>query len=369
MRWIFSVFRLRSRPPAWRELPTELLKALIFGLATGPLFAAFFLAIARPAVLAAAFSSVHNVAWMMIQGAVYSLCFYVACGLGNSFLRGRLEGYPNPIVTTVFAVYNAIACCMAFAVAVEVIALLPGGARLHVPKLSQIILIDGTLGALLALVCGAFIKLKREVERAQTALLDMARAQAHALQSQINPHFFFNTLNTISALVPVDPAAAQRTIGQLAGMFRYTLNSAGSESVDLAEEMQFVRDYLAIEQARFARRLTVQLPEGPWPGFRIPGLALQPLVENAVKHGIARLVEGGTVAVEVRREGERARVLVRNTADSESELSEERLFRTGHALENVRARLRLFTGEPEPLRVRRSGEWVECSFELKAAAS
>ncbi|HVV47088.1 MAG TPA: histidine kinase, partial [Bryobacteraceae bacterium] len=225
--------------------------------------------------------------------------------------------------------------------------------------------------AILALIIGAFIKLKMQVECTQTKLSEMAvtasQAQARALQSQINPHFFFNTLNTISALVEEDPKAAREMIGRLSDLFRYTLGCTCAEAVTLGEEVQFVRDYLSIERARFRKRLRIELPEGELPAVRIPGLVLQPLVENAIKHGIAPLIDGGSVRVRVEGSGERFRVSVRNTADEHALPDGAAMFRPGHALDNVRARLRIFTGEEEPLRVHRGTDWVEFSFEAPAA--
>jgi LytS/YehU family sensor histidine kinase len=147
-------------------------------------------------------------------------------------------------------------------------------------------------------------------------------------------------------------------------MFRYTLGCSHMESVGLDQEMQFVRDYLSIEQSRFRKRLHVELPEGPLPDLRVPGLVLQPLVENAVKHGIARRIEGGTVSILIVKEGSGTRVSVRNTADDHEFAAGPNLYRAGHALENVRARLRLFTGRQDPLRIAQNTEWTEFSFEI-----
>ncbi len=193
-----------------------------------------------------------------------------------------------------------------------------------------------------------------------------SEAQTRALQSQINPHFFFNTLNTISALIEDDPLAARQMIGRLSDLFRYTLGCTHADAVTLGEEVQFVRDYLSIERARFRSRLHVELPEGHLPNVRIPGLVLQPLVENAIKHGIAPLIDGGSVRVQVQPSSAGFRISVRNTADDHALPEPSAMFRPGHALDNVRARLRIFTGEAEPLRINRGTGWVEFSFEAQA---
>jgi two-component system LytT family sensor kinase len=382
MRWVLSLWRLRRKPPAWRELPVLLLKAVIFGAITGPLCTVFFTAVFDPGSLRSAFRLPLLLVQAPVVGVVYSVFFYIACGLGNGHLRYRLEGYPPSIIWTIHVIYNAVACSLAIVGVASVLSLLPGPMKFRIPYLGRVALLDGIVGAILAMVIGAFIKLKLQVEQTQTALRERellqsqlaeetARAQALALQSQINPHFFFNTLNTISALVEIDPSEAKRTIGCLADMFRYTLSCTQSSAVGLEQELQFVRDYLAIEQARFRRRLRIELPEGPLANIRVPGLVLQPLVENAVKHGIAPRLDGGVVSIHVDRivdrTGQTTRVSVRNSANGHTDFSDANLFRPGHALDNVRARLRLFTGNPNPLVFRTNGEWVEFGFDLPTA--
>ena len=179
-----------------------------------------------------------------LDGIVWVLSFYIACGLGNAYLRPWLRGYPPSIVGAVHIAYNTIACSLAFAVAGSIVTRLPGPVRFEIPYFWRIVVLDGVLGGILALVIGAFVKLKVQVENTQAALHEgevqqsqlaeeTARAQSLALQSQINPHFFFNTLNTISALIEIDQRAAQRMIGRLSDMFRYTLGCTHSGPVAL----------------------------------------------------------------------------------------------------------------------------------------
>src|SRR5205823_2987934 len=131
----------------------------------------------------------------------------------------------------------------------------------------------------------------------------VARAELKALQAQINPHFFFNTLNTISSLIPEDPDSAQRTLGMMADLSRYAFASAQNELVPLSRELDFARVYLAIEQLRFGSRLRVELPDiRRAEGIVLPPLILQPLIENAVKHGIAPRICGGAVCVRLDRD-------------------------------------------------------------------
>ncbi len=305
---------------------------------------------------------------------VFAVTYGVACGLGNAYLRHFIGGYPGAIYRVVAVVYNTVAASLAAAVSFLIVTNLPyTDVKITIPFFWRIVAVDGIIGAILALIIGAFMKLKMQVECAQTQLREKevavrelavaaSQAQARALQSQINPHFLFNTLNTISALVEDDPKAARQTIGQLADLFRYTLGCSHADAVTLGEEVQFVRDYLSIERARFRKRLQVELPEGRLPDVRIPGLVLQPLVENAIKHGIAPLIDGGSVQVNIEPSPAGVRVSVRNTADDHALPEPSAMFRPGHALDNVRGRLRIFTGEDEPLHIERGAGWVEFSF-------
>ncbi len=163
-----------------------------------------------------------------------------------------------------------------------------------------------------------------------------ASARLAELQSRIRPHFLFNALNTALALVRVDPARAEAVLEDLAELFRVALAEAGA-SVSLEEEIALARHYLAIEQVRFGPRLAVQWDIDPRVhAARVPPLVLQPLVENAVRHGIEPAARGGQVQVKAVVQRAQAVVTVSNTLASEP-------GQPGHgmALHNVRERLRL----------------------------
>jgi LytS/YehU family sensor histidine kinase len=224
-----------------------------------------------------------------------------------------------------------------------------------------------------------------EAELREHALAEAAAlAKAHALQSQINPHFFFNTLTTVSALADLDSRAAKELVGQLAELFRYTLSCSRFDMVTLAQELEFVRNYLLIEQARFRRRLCFEIPDrGREADVYLPGLTLQPIVENAIRHGISRRREGGTVKIGVERipkrdgvgegsAGEPVWVIsVANqipVPEAPPSLDEEVVFRPGHALANTRERLALaFRGRAKIEFLRDGEEWVKVALTLPAA--
>jgi two-component system sensor histidine kinase AlgZ len=163
-----------------------------------------------------------------------------------------------------------------------------------------------------------------------------ASARLAELQSRIRPHFLFNALNTALALVRVDPARAESVLEDLAQLFRVALADAGA-SVSLEEEIELARRYLAIEQVRFGERLQVQWDIDPGVfGARVPPLVLQPLVENAVRHGIEPAAAGGRVRVRAVLLRGQVVVQVTNTLGDEPGSPGH-----GMALHNVRERLRL----------------------------
>ncbi len=171
-----------------------------------------------------------------------------------------------------------------------------------------------------------------------------ASARLAELQSRIRPHFLFNALNTALALVRVDPARAESVLEDLAQLFRVALAEVGA-SVTLDDEIDLARRYLAIEQVRFGARLAVQWQLDPQAGpARLPPLVLQPLVENAVRHGIEPATGGGKVWVHTQRQRGQVVVTVSNTlADDEDGSDTPGTATQGHgmALHNVRERLRL----------------------------
>ena len=154
------------------------------------------------------------------------------------------------------------------------------------------------------------IERARAVEQARA---ELAQAELRALRAQINPHFLFNTLNTIASLIASNPAAAEETTTQLAELFRYALRASDRDQAPLREELDFLRGYLAVERARFGNRLVVEEAiEAGLDEVKVPTLLLQPLVENAVRYGATARPEGGRVRLSARRDG---RTLVLEVAD------------------------------------------------------
>jgi two-component system sensor histidine kinase AlgZ len=147
-----------------------------------------------------------------------------------------------------------------------------------------------------ALLGAAMLRYFYVLAQWQLRLAAAARAQVAALQARIRPHFLFNSMNTVAALVRLDPDAAERTVEDLSELFRAALGEHRSGDGTLGEELNLVERYLAIEQLRLGERLRVRRElEGLPPDFPLPRLLLQPLVENAVRHGIQPRREGGEI--------------------------------------------------------------------------
>ena len=172
--------------------------------------------------------------------------------------------------------------------------------------------------------------------RAKATLPADTTARLAELQSRIRPHFLFNTLNSALTLVRLDPARAEGVLEDLAELFRVAISDS-AESVTLAEEIELAKRYLAIEQIRFGSRLRVTWELDPAAGAaRVPQLLLQPLVENAVRHGVEPADEGGTIRVRTRVKLGRALIAITNSVPANRSQPGN-----GMALRNVRERLRL----------------------------
>lgn len=201
------------------------------------------------------------------------------------------------------------------------------------------------IGMLLYWMTAAAHYLALEFERARRAETQALEsrllaqdAELRMLRTQIDPHFLFNSLNSISALATLDPQRARDMTLQLAGFFRQTLGLQAHRKVSLREELALVERFLAIEGVRFGPRLAYRHSVGEEAqDCLLPPMILQPLVENAVKHGIGELLEGGTIRVAAERAGSLLRIRVENDADPASSGSAR--AGAGIGLVNVRQRL------------------------------
>jgi hypothetical protein len=175
----------------------------------------------------------------------------------------------------------------------------------------------------------------------------VSQAELRALQSQINPHFLFNALNTLYGSIPREAPGARRMVINMAEIFRYFLQTDRT-FVPLAEEMRIVRAYLEVEQLRLGDRLKVEFHVDQMAlDVPVPVLSVQPLVENAIKHGIAQSAEPGYVLVRIELRGDELRIIVENSSDSTT----VEAAGTGVGLQNVRRRLEICYGPGATLRL------------------
>jgi LytS/YehU family sensor histidine kinase len=183
-----------------------------------------------------------------------------------------------------------------------------------------------------------------------------AEAQLASLESRVQPHFLFNTLNSIAALIPQDPAGAERMTGQLASLLRSSLDASSSALVPLEQELRTIRDYLEIERVRFGNRLQYDVNVDPALGSTpVPRLSLQTLVENSVKYAVAPRREGGRIVISAARNGHHVRLAV---ADDGGGFERSRI-ESGHGLALIEDRLRMLFGDRAALDVAsRPGETI-----------
>ena len=218
---------------------------------------------------------------------------------------------------------------------------------------TKIVLYWGTLTAVFALD----LYRKYHGERLKAAELQTRLAQAHlqALRMQLQPHFLFNTLNAIAVLIYRAPEAAEQMVTQLSEMLRISLDRVGVQEVTLRQELEFLEKYLEIERTRFQDRLRVEVRVGPEAlGACVPNMILQPIVENAVRHGIAPRSQGGRIEISARREDGLLRLAVSDDGRGTDEPVEALAAKGGVGLSNTRERLARLYGDRHSFALRSS---------------
>jgi hypothetical protein len=225
----------------------------------------------------------------------------------------------------------------------------------------------GVLLYLLSLAVGylyVVFEASQETERRGLQVQVLAReAELRALRSQIDPHFLFNSLHSISALTTADPPAARRMCLLLAEFLRESLALGAAGRITLARELALIERFLAIERVRFGDRMATDISAGNAGSCLVPPLLLQPLVENAVRHGIAHLLAGGIVRVSAERAGTVLRIVAENPCDPDR----PRGRGSGLGLSNVRARLRAAHGSDAAVAIREDGQVWRVEVTMPAA--
>ncbi|MFN4146845.1 MAG: sensor histidine kinase [Runella sp.] len=185
--------------------------------------------------------------------------------------------------------------------------------------------------------------------------------EAKILRSQLNPHFVFNALNSIRALVSENPAKAQQGITQLSNILRNSLLADRRKTVELREELKTVEDYLSLEKVRYEDRLTSDFHIDPRTLYlQVPPMMLQTLVENAIKHGVQKAINGGFVQITTFLENDFVHIHIRNTGvlAAKNEASDNTKEASGFGLQNTERRLQLLYGEEAKFRIFQESEQV-----------
>jgi two-component system sensor histidine kinase AlgZ len=265
------------------------------------------------------------------------VCAALLCGM-----RGRLERLTvargSAAVLALLTAAIAVISAAAYLIGRSRFALQPETASFFPSEAWPFVLRNVAIGFVIVAVALRYFYVSHQWRRN----IEMrAAARVHALQARIRPHFLFNSMNTIASLTRSDPALAEQAVQDLADLFRASLSDQ-RQTITLEEELEVARTYQRIEELRLGPRLQVswdveRLPQDA----RVPGLLLQPLLENAIYHGIEPRPQGGTVSIVGELTGDLITVVVRNPVDErESEREGNRL-----ALANIRERLALLYGE------------------------
>ncbi len=298
---------------------------------------AFYLLAWLPLAVAAAvlLAGARQASWTQSALTASALALFYALVCLSPWYSGRYLPFQPAAIGKLLLNHTAASVVAA--------ALLLGIARLlGVPDAQRAFLfVSGVLLYLLAValhyVLFSFQNTREAETRMQEARVHAREAELRALKAQINPHFLFNSLNSISALSTVDGERAREMCLRLSEFLRSTLNLAEEEIIPVGQEIVLARTYLEVEQVRFGDRLQVRQSVAPGCAeCTVPSLILQPLVENAVKHGIAGLVDGGEIHLDADcRDG-----MLRITVDNDFDPDSTSPGRNGVGLTNVRERLK-----------------------------
>jgi len=283
--------------------------------------------------------------WIGLAGAG------LLCWMGTRIARLGVPQGSAVVLALITGVIAGISGCAFLVGRTEVIAN-AGAAGLFPPDPWTFLLRNVSIGFVITAVALRYFYVAHEWRRNVEM---QATARVHALQARIRPHFLFNSMNTIASLTRSDPALAEQAVQDLADLFRANL-SEKRDTITLEEELEVARIYQRIEQLRMGQRLRVDWKTDPLPrNALVPGLLLQPLLENAIYHGIEPHPDGGTVTVTGEVTGGLITIVVRNPADApQSEREGNRL-----ALANIRERLALMYGERALVKAGRfDGEYI-----------
>ncbi|MGC1685629.1 MAG: histidine kinase [Candidatus Acidiferrales bacterium] len=305
----------------------------------------------------------------------FPLCLFYACVCLAAWYSCRATPYdrtpvPRFILTHVAGAVIASAIWIAAAKSLGRVFASTGispGLDSRLPRVVPLLMGMGVLLYLLSVNFYYVLIAVQTSQEAETRLMEasaLAReAELRALKAQVNPHFLFNSLNSISTLAGSDPPKAREMCILLGDFLRRTLGLGEKSSISLDEEMSLIRAFLAVEKIRFGSRVNLEEDiDKEALGVQVPPLLLQPLVENAVAHGIANLVEGGLIRLGAHCRDGRLSIVVENPFDPDA----PRRRRNGVGLANVRQRLAARYGELSRFDVTQQGDSFRVTLALPA---
>lgn len=284
--------------------------------------------------------------------------------LGRLATRPAIRRFPLPAAAAGILLLTGLGCLAARALLVATGFIAPAHfwlGYLSTLRLALPLAVVFGAGALVHASLWRHLELIREQLREKEAAEERARrlaaeARLHSLEARIHPHFLFNTLNSISSLIAMDPPRAEQIVGRLAALLRASLDTSGRSLIPLREELAMVESYVDIERVRFGDKLrgTVDVP-AELQNANVPPMSVQSLVENAVKHGITPLSGGGEFLVTASAENGSLRIEVRDTGPG----FDLAAVQAGHGLDSLVERLDAIFGEKARLNVlRRDGYCV-----------
>jgi Putative regulator of cell autolysis len=232
----------------------------------------------------------------------------------------------------------------------------------------EVLFVTATIAFTVTLIWSAFVYLGAFYRQMREAEAARYEARLEALRAQINPHFLFNAFNSIAALVRTRPEKAEAVVEDLSDLFRYALQSSKDDAATLEQEVQAARRYLAVEKARFRDRLDVRIdvPEA-LRSTRLPSMTLQPLVENAVQHGVGETQKGCTITIAAERTDDTLCLRVLDTGPGFDTADLDAVLDEGTGLANVQERLRIFYDTEAGLTLRPQGVEVRLPLDWEPA--
>jgi two-component system sensor histidine kinase AlgZ len=269
--------------------------------------------------------------WIGLAGAG------LLCLMRHRLARLSVGAGSVTVLALITAVVTAVSVCV-YLIGRTRLVLESSGAQLFPPEPGSFVVSNIWIGLI---ICGLALRYFYVAYEWRCSIELRAAARVHALQARIRPHFLFNSMNTIAALTRSDPPRAEAAVQDLADLFRAALSDK-RDTITLAEELEVARTYQRIEQLRLGERLKVDWKTDALPANAlVPGLMLQPLLENAIYHGIEPRAEGGTVTITGEVAGKLVTIVVRNPLDPTPGVREGNRL----ALANIRERLSLMYGE------------------------